>query len=231
MYAHLDLGPLCNTSASYSSPGDITPYIDQFATDLFISQLLTTFNNTVAYAHLCNNIGFNMISSFAINDLSVVEAVCAAAGVQTKPRPEATLPWAANSAVHAARNTASVLFSIIWAAAATSDSQLNIACARAPDYTSHLNNEHLNGTLVQSTLCSFKNPVSVSRAHDLVKTWMSRYFTTVIENIGQGENWLGWLCSNIDPETLSAAGLYGYGIQTQVCADSKEYSKEAGSKS
>ena len=198
------------------------PHIDQFATKVFISELLSTFNNTDAYAQICNDLGFNMVSSFAINDLLVEEAVCAAAGVQTKPRPEATLPWAPNSAVHAARNTASILFSIIWVAAATSDSQLSIACARAPDYTSHLNNERLNGTLIQSTLCSFKNPVSVNQADHLVRTWMSRYFTTVIENIGQGAGWIGWLCSNIDPEKLNAAGLYGYGIQSQVCADSKE---------
>lgn len=223
---HLDVGPLCNTSISASPSVDIMPYVDQFTTSIFISQLLSTFNNTDAYVHLCNDIGFNMVSSFGINDRLVEQAVCSAAGVQTKPRPEATLPWASNNAVRAARNTASVLFSVIWATAATSDSQLNIACARAPDYTLHLNNEQLNGTLVQSTLCSFKSPVSVKSAHHLVRTWMSRYFTTVLENIGQGDAWLGWLCSNVDPEKLNAAGLYGYGIHTQVCDDSKSSGSE-----
>lgn len=228
MKTHIFLGPLCNSSAPDSKPVDTVSYIDGYTTSVFISQLLSSFNNTDAFAYVCNHIGFNMVSSFAINDLTVVQAVCAAAGLQTKLRPEKSLPWASDGAVRAARNTASILFTIIWAAGATSDSQLNAACARAPDYVSYLDMEQLNGTLVQSTLCSIKTPIAASHARDALKTWMSRYFTTVLENIIHGEGWLEWLCKNIDPDMLDLAGLFGAGIQSQVCADSKSYPASDG---
>jgi hypothetical protein len=228
MKTHLVPVPLCNSSAPDPKPVDTVSYIDGYTTSVFISQLLSSFNNTDAFAYVCNHIGFNMVSSFGINDLSVVQAVCAAAGLQTRPRPEKSLPWAPVGAVRAARNTASILFTIIWAAGATSDSQLNATCARAPDYISHLNREQLNGTLVQSTLCSIKSPIAASHARESVKVWMSRYFTTVLENISHGPGWLEWLCNNIDPDMLELAGLFGAGIQSQVCADSKSYSKNSG---
>ena len=220
---HQCSAPLCNSSAPDPKPIDAVAHIDSYTTSVFISQLLSSFNNTDAFAYVCNHIGFNMVSSFAINDLTVVQAVCDASGLQTRPRPEKSLPWAPAAAVRAARNTASILFTIIWAAGATSGSQLNAACARAPDYVSYLNREHLNGTLVESTLCSIKLPIAPSHARDSLKTWMSRYFNTVLENISHGEGWLKWLCNNIDPDMLELAGLFGAGVQSQVCTDSKSY--------
>ena len=217
------IAPLCNTSFSTLGGAELYPALIGYNTNIFISQLLSTFNSTDRFDYVCQHIGFNMVASFPINDLQVVDAICKAAGSQTKPRPEATLPWAPNNAVRAAQNTASVLFSVLWAAAATTDSQLNIACARAPDYVDPLNKEHLNGTLIESTLCGISDPIPAKRAQNTMKTWMSRYFTTVLENISQVDGWRSWLCDNIDPDMLDLAGTYGYGIQMQICNDSSSY--------
>lgn len=164
-----------------------------------------------------------MIASFAISDMDVVNAVCHAGGVQTKPRPEGTMPWAPKNAVQAARNTASILFSLILATGAKSNAQLSTACARAPRYVPYLNKEQLNGTLVQSTLCSIQSPIATSHARESLQTWTSRYFITVIENISHVPGWLDWLCRNISPDHLNSAGLDGYGIELQICSDSTNY--------
>lgn len=214
--------PLCNSSASHN-PGNVVPYTVSYTTKIFISQLLSAFNNTQAFAYVCKNIGFNMVASFPINDLDVVPAVCQAGGVQTKPRPEANLPQAPENAVSASRNTASILFAVIWATGATSETQLTSLCLSAPKYVADLNKQQLNGTLIQSTLCSIKSPISIGRARNLVKTWMSRYFTTVVENISHSKGWSEWLCNNLDSDRLYSAGLYGYGIQEQICSDSKVF--------
>ena len=186
-------------------------------------QLTSSFDTVQGPAYICNHIGFNMVSSFALNDLDVVDAVCKAGGVQTKPRPEATMPWASASAVQAARNTVSILFANILATGAATKSQLSALCSKAPDYVSHLNKEQLNGTLIQSTICGMDSPISVSDARNSIKTWTSRYFTTVVENISHDKGWLEWLCGNIDPDLLTFYGLYGSGVQSQICSDSQNF--------
>lgn len=221
IYTYLRTEPFCNSSYSALSSAEVVPYNDLYATNVFISHILSAFNSAAAYAHLCNVAGFNLIASFAIDDMTVIDAICIAGGQGLKPRPEANLPWASNSAVSAARNTASVLFAIIWSSAAASNSQLNASCARAADYVDNVNKEQLNGTVVQSTICQFTGPISTAQGREMVRTWLSRYFITVLENISNGDGYLEWLCENIDPKKLNHAGLNGYGIQSQICGDCK----------
>lgn len=219
-HANQETASLCNTSAPHAA-ADVVPYTIEYNTDLFVTQLLSSFTNTEALAHICGVIDFNMVSSFGLNDFNVVNAVCSGAGMQAKPRPEASLPWAPSAAVSAAKNTASILFANILAIGATTESDLSFLCAKVPDYIPCLNEEQLNGTVLQSRVCSITQPILTSDGIDLVTTWRTRYFITVIENISDSDGWLDWLCANIDPGLLTFNGLYGMAVQQQVCNDSK----------
>ena len=162
-----------------------------------------------------------MISSFPINDDSVIPAVCSAAGEQAPPQPEANLPEAPIQAVAAAKNTASIIFANVLAAGTTSETMLGFYCALAPGHVGHLNAEGLNGTLVQSTLCSIKEPISIEEARHVLRTWTTRYFLTVLESISNTHGYLDWLCHNLDVAKMNSVGLLGDSIQSQICVDSK----------
>lgn len=163
------------------------------------------------------------IDSLYLTDTSLLEAVCTKAGQQVPPRPfgiEAGRPLSA-AAGFAARNTATILYATLLAAGADSSIKLNVLCAHAPEYIDNLNLEKLNGTLMEATLCSFKEPLSVSEAQSKILSWTSRLFITVLENIGDVGGWLKWLCENLDEEGMNAVGLIGSGSKQQVCSDAK----------
>jgi len=52
-----------------------------------------------------------------------------------------------------------------------------------------------------------------------LRTWASRAFTTVIENISNVEGWLTWLSQNLDIDAMNAVGLDGAAVLTQVTKD------------
>ena len=216
-----NVAPICNSSHSSPNPKAMVPNTITYATQLFQTQVLSSFNSTEKFAYVCNHLGYKMIASFPLDDQSLVSAVCTAANVQTPPQAEATLPWANPAAVSAARNTASIMFANMLAAAANSGSQLNIACAHAASHIANLDKERLNGDLVQSTLCQITQPMSTSEGRHMLKSWTMRYFITVLESISDVDGWLDWLCNNLDPLKVDLTGMDGYSVQMQVCMDSK----------
>lgn len=98
---------------------------------------------------------------------------------------------------------------------------LNVMCAHAPEHIPNLNAEKLNGTLVESILCSYKTPLDVNQVRSRVLSWTSRLYITVLENIGNVDGWLDWLCEHLDVEGMNGVGLIGWGSKQQVCNDAK----------
>lgn len=149
--------------------------------------------------------------------------MCEKAGKQVPPRPfgeDAGSPIS-EAAAYASKNTASKLYATILAASAATDVELNVLCAHAPEHIDNLNTEMLNGTLVQSTLCSYPKPHKLGWYAYQILALSSRLFTTVLENIGNvdSDEWLNWLCTHLSEEGMNNVGLYGAGVSQQICED------------
>lgn len=131
-------GPICNASHSNPSANTANVWVVNYSTELFVTYVLNAFaaNNTAAFSYLCDNLRFIAIDDFHMNDEKIVSAACTAGGKPLPPRPEGALPGAQApaNATQAFANTASVLYALMFAASAESNSQLNIYCAHAPEY-------------------------------------------------------------------------------------------------
>lgn len=164
-----------------------------------------------------------MIDGFLLTDTFVIKSACNAAGLPLPPRPFGdSLSPSANyeSAVHAAKNTASVLYALMLSSGAVSTSELETNCGQASQSLQDWRTELLNGTLIQDILCTYNSPLSVEEAVAEVFTWVTRLFITTIENLSGVDGWLDWLCVNLDIPSMNAAGLYGAVVSAQVCLDS-----------
>lgn len=182
-----------------------------------------SFKGEEAFGYLCDNLAFFQIDQFYLTNENLFKAVCDRAGKQVPPRPfgRGAGRHISEAAAFAARNTATILYSTLLAAGAETDLQLNVLCAHAPNYIDNLNAEMLNGTLMQSTLCEIREPLSVDEALSKILSWTSRLFITVLENIGDVGGWLGWLCKHLDVEGMNSVGLIGWGSKEQVCEDAE----------
>jgi hypothetical protein len=134
--------PICN--ATHSSPNTTTavPWVLYYSTELFVTQLLHAFapDNKNATTYLCENLDFDLIDNFRLRSARVVNATCTAAKADLPPRPAAALPASEQNLTAPVDfiSTISTLYGLVLASAATSDTQLNIQCAHAPDYVKSL---------------------------------------------------------------------------------------------
>jgi len=186
---------------------------------IFSTQLINSVNNTQRLATMCRNLNLDLLDYFPVNGNSVKDAVCHAAGTERAPQPENNRLRGDPAAVSAARNTQSILFAILYAANAQTGAELSDLCAQAPEYVEKLSAEHLNGSLVASTRCRFKKPIPIPVAKMMLRSWMTRYYITVLENVSNTAGWRKWLCSNLDAEKMDTVGLNGVGLLQQVCSD------------
>ena len=135
--------PLCKASHGSPDAAAALPYMLQYSTSIFTTQLLSSFagNNTGAYSYLCNNPRYIALDSFNLDDARLINATCVTAGEELPPRPATSVPdaGASNSAVHAYWNTISILYGTLFVSSAKSDSQANVLCAHAPDHVANLN--------------------------------------------------------------------------------------------
>jgi hypothetical protein len=214
-----DPGPLCNLSHAVPNTTYATTNSIWYNSKIFTTQLLNSFNGTDRFDTLCNRLEIDLLEYFPVIGESVKEAVCQASTLQLAPEPEANPIPGNPAAVKAAKNTASIIYAILVAAGATTDTELNLNCAHAPDYISSLNKIHLNGTMVESTMCEIKKPIAAAEVRSMLRTWMTRYYITIVENISEGNTWLSWLCDNVDIEKMNAVGLSGKAVQYRVCND------------
>ena len=218
--ANCATAPICQLSHSGPNSTLAATQIIEYNSNVFAIQLLNSFKGNNSLSYLCNSLRPDMIESFALLDSTVKPAICHTAGLPVAPQPESDPLKASDGAVQAAKNTASVIFAELLVAGALKSSEVKLLCAHAPNHVASLNAEHLNGSLVQSTLCKYTEPISIAQAKSSLAAWLSRYFTTVIESISNTNNWLDWLCKHLDVDGMDSAGLNGVGIQQQVCSDS-----------
>ncbi|KAK5119210.1 hypothetical protein LTR85_007824 [Meristemomyces frigidus] len=216
--------PICN--ASHSSPNTTVdlPWTILYNTKVFVTQLTNAFaagNADAALTYLCGNLRFILLDGFHMMDGLALRSTCTAAGLQAPPRPAQPAATVNPDITNAYVNTASILYGLLFASSATSDTQLNIYCAHAPEYVPSLNALMLNGTLVQSTICNVQAPISTEDGIATIRTWTSRIFITVVENVSNVDGWLSWLCENLDTDAMEAVGLDGQAVHTQVCNDAK----------
>lgn len=216
---NVGLAPICNMSHSDPSGSVAKPWTIYYKSQMLVAQLLSSFNNTEAFGYLCNDLRFDMLDAFYLDDTAVIGSMCDAAGKQLPPRPEGATIKVNPNAVAAVNATMSITYGFMYAASATSNSQLNILCAHAPEHISSLIAEGLDGNVVQSTLCNITEPLSAGEATNMLSVWSTRTFITVIENISNVGGYLGWLCINVNVGMMNAAGLVGAAVQQQICED------------
>ncbi|KAK3068139.1 hypothetical protein LTR53_014529 [Teratosphaeriaceae sp. CCFEE 6253] len=172
--------PICNASHSNPNATLALPYELFYSTEIFVTQMLSSFaaDNTAAFLYLCDNLRFRSLDGFHLSDARVINASCTKAGTLQPPRPFTAVPGVElnSNATVAYRNTISVLYGLLYASSALSDSQLNIFCAHGPDYVKGLNTMLLNGTLVEETICNVHEPLTLDQSIAALRTWSSRAF-------------------------------------------------------
>ncbi|KAK5137143.1 hypothetical protein LTR08_000648 [Meristemomyces frigidus] len=214
--------PICNSSHASPNTTVALPWTILYNTDVFVTQLTNAFaanNSNTSLTYMCDNIRFIRLDGVHMMDARALNSTCAAAGLQAPPRPEEAIASINISITHAYVNTVSTLYGLLIASSAGSDSELSLYCAHAPDYTASLNAMMLNGTLVESTICNVKAPMSTNAAVSAIRTWMSRTFIIVVENASNVSGWLNWLCENLDAEAMEEVGLDGKAVYTRVCSN------------
>lgn len=215
------IAPLCNASHGPPNPEVAFPASIPAISAIIERQLVGSFTGNESFAYLCDHLAGFQIDQFYLTATKLLKAVCDKAGKQVPPRPFSSGEprHLSEAAAFAARNTASILYATLLAAGAESGLRINVLCAHAPNHIENLNTEKLNGTLVQSRLCSFKGPIPIGQARTQILSWTSRLFITVLENIGEGDDWLKWLCVNLHVEKMNKVGLIGWSGKQQVCED------------
>jgi len=216
--------PICTSSSnSASNATTAVPYALLYSTNLFITQLLNAFDSTATdtFAYLCIKLRFLQLDGFYLGDARIVNATCAAAGKQLPARPEGPLAKINTNATTAYFNTASILYALLFASSATTVAELDGYCADASQYVSGLDTLLLNGTLVESTLCGLTEVLTADVGAAAIRTWTTRMFITVLENVSNVGGWLERLCGSLDVAGLESVGLDGLAVQTQVCADAQ----------
>ena len=188
--------------------------------NLFIIHLLNSFNSTARFDTVCDNLRLDLLDYFPVIGNVVKEAVCKRSSYkQMSPQPFDSPPPVNTAAVANAKNTESTMFAFFLAAGLKTSSDLIAACTQASSYTQSLNKEQLNGTQVVRALCSVTDPITVVKAKYILRTWMTAYYITVLENASNVDGWLQWLCKNVDVAMMDAVGLTGVTVQQQFCTD------------
>jgi hypothetical protein len=139
--------------------------------------------------------------------------------MQRTPEPEAD-PLPANpAALRAATKSASALYAVLNSIEANSATDLTDKCKQAREQIDVMDNVLLNGSIIAETVCKITEPIALPVARKLVRSWMTKYFLTVLENISNASGFRSWLCENLDMRKMDKAGLQGIAVQRQMCKE------------
>ncbi|KAK3708972.1 hypothetical protein LTR37_011136 [Vermiconidia calcicola] len=218
--------PICGTPEPNATAARINSV--RYTTGMFMTHLLSSFTGTDNFNYICTSLNFDLVDQFAIDSQALSKAVCQRAGAPLQPIPATTPPDSKTSpqAVKAAQNRLSVLYANILAAGAYTVEDLSDLCEAAPEHEEGFNAQFLNGMLVRRWLCDFTKPITVPDAKTAVVAWTSRYFVAVVESISTVNNWLEWLCKNVDFENMATVGLDPNYVTDQICADARGSEKD-----
>jgi hypothetical protein len=212
--------PQCNTSTALPDADYARINAIYYNTKIFRTQLLNAFNSAEHFATLCNNLSLDRIDQFPLIGETVLDAVCNASSMQRTPEPEAD-PLPANpAALRAATISASALYAVLNSIEADSATDLTDKCKQAREQIDVMDNVLLNGSIIAETVCKITEPIALPVARELVRSWMTKYFVTVLENISNASWFRSWLCENLDLEKMDKAGLHGVAVQRQMCNNS-----------
>ncbi|KAK3717635.1 hypothetical protein LTR37_005702 [Vermiconidia calcicola] len=209
--------PICEASTSAPNPKAAVLHLVEYNTDLLAIQLANSFTGKADYEYLCNNIRSSMVNSFPLVGSEIKSAVCNVAGSQSASLSERNAPTANPKAVTKANDLGTIIYAQEWAAGAVTKAQLNALCADAPSHVPNINKMNLNGALWKSTVCNFKEVITVNQARKNLEESSSQYFVTVVKNISNVSNWTQWLCRNVDVAKMEAIGLDGEYVHEQFC--------------
>lgn len=170
---------------------------------------------------MCKQLDFYLIDYFMLTSADIIGAVCNSVGQPLPPRPFAPdkQPSGPAAAAQAVKNSVSTLYALLLASGATTSIELDALCESAPNYGPSLKAVYLNATIIEETLCSIKQPISLDDAVTEIFTWLTRIFITTIENCSDDPGWLSWLCSNGGIEQMNCVNLNGSKADQQICAD------------
>ena len=216
---YIEVEPICTSSDSNPDPNpqDSITNIIYYTSQIFLTQILGSFDHD-ALQYMCGQVDFFLLNKFMLNSTGIVGAICHSVGKPLPPQPFSPGHRSPEreAAAHAVTNSASILYALMLATGLTTDTELNVLCAHAPEYVANLHAELMNGTAFQDTACSVNDPISVEEAVNELFTWTTRIFITMIENISNVDGWLDWLCSHVDTGKLNAVNLNGEVVKQQI---------------
>lgn len=169
---------------------------------------------------MCNQVDYFLLDYFLLNDTDITEAICSSVDQQTPPRPFSpdVQGERRQNAAAAARSASTVLYTLLLATGATSMSEVDNLCDRAPDYADNLRAELLNATVYQETMCHLvAEPITAKLAHMEIYNWTTTIFIAMIENISNVDGWRTWLCNHIEVKGMNSAMLLGEIVKERLC--------------
>ncbi|KAF2213608.1 hypothetical protein CERZMDRAFT_96440 [Cercospora zeae-maydis SCOH1-5] len=187
----------------------------------------TLFENAFAagdsdtYGYLCQNLDYEQISSFSLNDMLIINATCNLSTKQASPQPfESADGGEPNEAAVAAYSDAqSKLYAYLYAAQASTTEQLNSLCQASQSKQSRANYKALqfDADCVSTTICSIQQPLSVEDGKAQIKKFTSMSFANVLVHSSNVKGYKQKICSKLDTQRLEAAGIDGELVKSMAC--------------
>jgi hypothetical protein len=61
-----------------------------------------------------------------------------------------------------------------------------------------------------------------------MQLWTTKAYLTILENASADDEWMPWLCDNLDEGSMNVTSLLGIGIMREVCGKKKLGNGECG---
>lgn len=215
--------PVCSSRDSTPNATLALPSLVAANTKTFTTLLLNAFpsTNRAAWSYLCDNLRFVQLDGFLLSSTTIISSVCSAGSEGPNPQPFSAVAGVNETAVKEFQDANARLFAYITASAASSQADLEQACARAPERKDAWKTLLLNATAVEETLCSIKSPLSVSEAKAKITEWTSKLFAVVVENISNAAGYRQFLCETLNCEGMTNVGMDGELVRQRVCESRK----------
>lgn len=185
--------------------------------------LTSSFENSDAttFGYLCDSLSSDQVSGFFLDDVSIINATCTLGGGQIRPKAFTPLDGAVvnRTAVQEFEEAQSKIFANLYAASASSDSDLESLCTASssePAQTAYATLQ-LHAACVSGTVCSIKEPISVEQAEQALKSWTTKSFLAFILNISGTSGYKRFLCDELSVDKMDALGLDGQAAKEGVC--------------
>ncbi|PIA96317.1 hypothetical protein CB0940_10588 [Cercospora beticola] len=213
--------PVCNAinpKASDALPRVITANTDTVKT-LFENAFSAGDSET--YGYLCENLRYEQVSGFSLNDMLIINATCNLSTQELSPKPFESADGAEpdKAAVAAYNDAQSKLYAYLYAAQASSPEQLSDLCQASKSKKNRQNYRDLffDADCVSQTICSIREPLSVEDGKEQIKKYTSMSFANVLVHSSNAKGYKQKLCEKLDVQRLEAAGVDGELVRNMAC--------------